>query len=153
MALGPLVYIIGIGDIIRTQYMIPNGMDRQYTTSIICSAIINLILSILLIPYIGIYGVVVGAIAAELFGLVYQIIICNKFIKISEIYNTAIPTIIIGTIMLVIIKIVSNFLPFNVYGLLIELLIGVTVFGSLTLLYILLFEKEIIQLCLGRIRR
>ena len=53
-ALSPIVFIIGMGNIIRTQYMIPNAMDTEFVFCIVCNAIVNLFLSIGLIPRFGI---------------------------------------------------------------------------------------------------
>lgn len=143
--LSPLIFIIGIGDIIRTQFMIPNHMDKQFNICILLNAIININLSISLIPVIGIYGAVVGTIFAEIFGLVYQMALCRKFINIKDIINTTVPFIIIGIIMYVFIKILILFIPFNLKGLLLEIIFGGCAYLIMTAIYFCLFRKDVLN--------
>lgn len=142
-ALSPLIYIVGIGDVLRTQYMIPNGLDREYTTCIILNAIINLILTVLLIPILGIYGAVIGTFAAELFGLCYQLNTCKHFVSIKEVVNTTLPFVFIGAIMYGVLKAVSCVITQNLVGLIIELLVGIIVFAGLTISYIWKHNEDI----------
>lgn len=147
--MAPLIYVIGIGDIIRTQYMIPNGMDKQFNFCIVLNAVINLILSTALIPVCGIYGAVIGTISAELFGIIYQLILCRKFIRYGDILKSLTPFLIIGFIMFASIKLISPHLPQDIIGLIVEVLFGVVVYCGLSLVYIICFEKDIKTL-LGR---
>ena len=143
IALSPLVYIIGIGEIVRTQYMLPNGMEKQFNICTIISAVINIALSAALIPVVGIYGAIIGTLSAELFGLVYQLILCRNFIKAKQIISNTTPFIVIGLVMFIIIKSVSLMMPDTVWGLLIELAIGASVYLILTVLYMCLWKKDL----------
>lgn len=143
ISLSPLVYIIGMGDIIRTQYMIPNGMDIQFNISIILNAIVNLIVSVVLIPKIGIFGAVAGTISAEIFGLCYQLNLCRKFVKIRDIIHSTLPFVGIGFTMFITIKSVSPILGDGISGLLFMVGLGSLIYILLTILYLYLFEKEI----------
>ena len=144
--MAPLVYIVGAGDIIRTQYMIPNHMDKQFNTCIIFNAVINLILSVFLIPIIGVYGAVAGSVSAEIFGFIIQLLICRKFIKISEILKELLPFILIGFFMLLGIKYINIILETSLIKLLLELLVGGCIYCTLTIIYIFLFRKDIKKL-------
>ena len=141
--MAPLIYIVGAGDIIRTQYMIPNHMDKQFNICIIFNAIINLILSVLLIPLIGVFGAVAGSVSAEIFGLIVQLFICRRFVKIKEILNELIPFILIGGVMLLCIKYIDNISSISLFGLMSKLLVGIFVYCILTAIYILGFRKDI----------
>ncbi|WP_314162908.1 oligosaccharide flippase family protein [Lachnoanaerobaculum gingivalis] len=141
--MAPLIYIVGAGDIIRTQYMIPNHMDKQFNICIIFNAIINLILSASLIPLIGVFGAVVGSVSAEIFGLIVQIVLCRKFVKIKEILSELIPFILIGGVMLLCIRYVDNISSISLFGLILKLLVGSFVYCALTAIYILRFRTDI----------
>ena len=152
MVMSPLVYIIGTGDVIRSQYMIPNKMDIQYNVCIILNAIVNLIISLLLIPKLGIYGAIIGTTSAEIFGLMFQMILCRKFIEFGDIVKSLIPFAIIGTVMTIIIKIISNILTNTIRVLLVEVLIGGCVYIFGCLLYFVIFEKDISNVILKKLR-
>lgn len=135
MVMSPVILIVGLGDILRVQYMIPNHMDKQYVICLVLNAIINLILSAALIPALGIYGAVVGTLAAELFGLIFQMIICRRFISIKKILLTSIPYIICGGVMFGIIYIIKLFYNTSTLHLLFQVGIGAFVYIVLCAVY------------------
>ena len=142
--MSPLVYIVGAGDIIRTQYMIPNHMDKQYNVCIVFNAIINMILSIILIPIIGVYGAVIGSVSAEVFGLLVQTVLCRKFVRVTEILKELAPFVFIGALMLASIKYIDTIWKASLLGLLLaEIGVGGAVYCLLTAIYIFLFRKDI----------
>jgi len=144
IAMCALPVIVGLGDIIRTQYMIPNGLDKQYIICILANAGINLVLSTSLIPIIGIYGAVVGTCSAELFGCIYQLIVCKKYISARSILQTSVPFVIIGGIMFAVIKFVSLFTtPLTWISLLIEIGVGAFVYIILSGIYIYFRENDL----------
>lgn len=150
--MAPLVYIVGAGDILRTQYMIPNHMDKQFNFCIIFNAIINLLLSITLIPIIGVYGAVVGSVSAEIFGFIVQMIICRRFIKVNEILKELIPFILIGILMLIGIRYIDILVKTSVIKLLFEVLVGAFIYCALTFIYICFFRKDIRTILISKIR-
>ncbi len=152
VALSPLIYIIGMGEIIRTQYMVPNGMDRQYMLSVTISACINIILSMILIPRIGVFGAVVGTVSAELYGLIYQIILSRRIIRLRDIISSTIPFIIIGVIMYVGIGVVTRYVNENISGLLIKIAVGTCIYFSLTIIYLYKWRKEMFSQFFSRFK-
>ncbi len=150
MAMCAIPLIIGLGDIVRSQYLVPNHMDKEYTICIILNALINLILSISLIPFFGIYGAVIGTCTAELFGCIFQLVICRRFLSPFAILKTIIPFGVIGAIMFGSIKIVSLFLNQGLLALLIQIFVGMFVYCILSLAYLIIFEKNTILMLFGR---
>lgn len=151
IALSPLIYIIGIGDIIRTQYMIPNHMDKQFNICILLNALVNIILSTSLIPVVGIYGAVIGTVSAELFGIVFQLIICRKFIQIKDILDTAIPCLAGGVVMFGVIKLLQIRIGNGMLELGFEILIGMVLYCGLIAGYIKVYQKELYKVILHKI--
>lgn len=141
--MAPLIYIVGAGDIIRTQYMIPNHMDRQFNICIVFNAVINLVLSLLLIPVIGVYGAVVGSVSAETFGLLVQLSICRKFVKISDILKELIPFTLIGSLMFVCVRYIDMILEVSMFKLVLEIVVGGFLYCILSFLYLFMFRKDI----------
>jgi O-antigen/teichoic acid export membrane protein len=138
-----LPLIIGIGDIVRLQWMIPNKMDKQYTLCVILNAIINIIISCLLIPKIGIYGAVIGTLSAELFGCIFQIVLCKGFLSFKLIISTMIPFLLIGGLMYLGIFLVDLFDLSGLLSLLIKIIVGIVIYCTLSLIYLFVFEKEL----------
>ena len=141
-----------MGNIVRTQYMIPNAMDKEYILCIVFNAIINLALSILLIPVLGIYGAVIGTISAECFGFIYQLVLCRKFINIVDIINMSVPFAIIGLIMYGCIEIVDRFYSNSITALVLQVIVGIIAFGVLTVVYIFKYNKNLSELLLNALK-
>lgn len=141
-ALTPLIYIVSIGEIIRNQYLIPNGLDDKYVKCLIFNAIINVVISSILIPFLGIFGAIIGTMCAELFGLLYQSSCCCSAFSFKEVLVQIIPFSIFGFAMLCIIYCVGFVLPFNFLGLIVEILIGFLVYAVLVILYFVKSKKQ-----------
>lgn len=141
-ALSPLILIIGLGDVIRTQYMIPNGLDKQFNFCFILNAILNIILSVALIPVIGIYGAVVGTVSAEICGIVYQMVICRKFIRFRELFLPLLPFCVCGATMFAAVSLIFAGWPVSIRTLLLQVLCGGAVYLVLSGIYIAIAKKE-----------
>lgn len=97
-----LILIVMIGDVIRFEYLIPEKKDIAYVLCISISAIINLIISFLLIPIVGIYGAILGTISTEIFGAVFNWFFSRKIYPIKKLFNNIFPFMIIGITMFII---------------------------------------------------
>lgn len=107
-ALSPVIVLISLGDIIRTQIMIPRKMDRAFVNIICINAMVNLVLSFLLIPKLGIYGAVIGTCAAEVCGLVLNMIVSRKFFSIKTFILESLPFLLFFTVSVAFTWIVNN---------------------------------------------
>ena len=150
IAMSPFVFIIGMGDILRTQYMIPNHMDVHFNASILMNAVVNLVLSFLLIPKIGIFGAVAGTASAELFGFLYQFAVCRSFIRPGDIIENSAPFFLMGAVMYAAVRVLKNVLGVGLGSFLIRVAAGVLVYGSLSLVYILFRKRELWDLIVGQ---
>ena len=150
MALCPVIFLLGIENIIRTQYMIPNHMDKQFTGCIVMTTIINLMLSSILIPVIGVYGAVIGTIVAELVCAIIQIILCRSTLDIRNIVKTAIPYLVSGLFMFLVITFVKNKYNHSILHLLLQVMVGGCCYCILVGCYLLFFSDIKIKLRINR---
>lgn len=135
MSMAPLILIVGLGEVLRSLYLYPLKKDKTMVMILFINAAINLTLSIVLIPSMGVYGAVIGTIVAELFGLVYEMVLCRNYIKISKFLKAGIPFCVIGFIMFVVIMGITLVTERNIWGLLIQTMAGATVYVLLALIY------------------
>lgn len=70
-------------NVVRTQYLIPRGLNSIYVTSTVGAAALNLAINIVLIPRFGAFGACVGTIAAEFFVVVYQFVSMRKDLEVA----------------------------------------------------------------------
>lgn len=148
MAMSPLILIIGIGEIVRSQYIYPLKKDNAMVRILFINAAVNLILSSLLIPNIGVYGAVVGTVVAEIVGFIMEIYICRKFVPIKMIINDGFPFLLFGAIMFIGVRVIAQYVPQSMVGLIIEIIIGAVIYVSLSLSYCYFIRKDYKKLLL-----
>ena len=146
LGMASLFGLMGIADTFSIVYY-----GESFKICGIFNAVINLILSVLLIPIIGVYGAVVGSVSAEIFGLLVQMVICRKFVKATEILKELIPFILIGFLMMLGIKYVDMMGKASLIELGLELIVGGLIYCILTGLYILCFRKDIKESIMNKI--
>lgn len=135
-AMCPLILIIGWGDIVRTQYLYPLQKDKTMVVIICCNAVINLIISFLLIPYLGVYGAVIGTTSAELFGLIIELIICRDVFSMKHFLRYAGPFSCIGFAMFFLIHWISEAMPKTISALLLQIVIAFCFYSTLSVIYL-----------------
>ena len=142
ICMAPLIYILSIGDIIRLQYMIPNHKDKAYLICSFMNASINLVLSFLLIPNLGVYGAIIGTFCAELAGLLFQIVYSRKNISIKTIMTQGLPFFGGGILMFILLKILESFVEIGIKGLCIKIFIGMVFYMSFSIAYLLVLCRD-----------
>lgn len=140
--MAPLVLIVMIGDVLRSEYLIPAKKDFLFTICIVISAILNIIVSVGLIPYLGVFGAVIGTTIGEIFGMVFQVICSRKMYPVKALLKNLIPFLIAGAIMFVAVYFMDRYTPATFMWLIIEVVSGVAVYALCTVLLLLFYYKE-----------
>ena len=72
------VFFFGIGNVLRTQYLIPKKLDKIYIHSAIFGAVLNLVANFILIPFMASTGASIATIIAEVSVCCYQFYMVRK---------------------------------------------------------------------------
>lgn len=144
--LSPVIIVVGLGDIIRNQYLIPNKRDKLYTIGICCSATINIVLSLLLLYILPnqfkIIGVIVGTMSAELFGTIFQFYVCRDLISSVNIIKPLLITLALGFISFLFTLAIKFLFPSGLFYTLIILLLGFSFYCLLFYCYSFKYNPE-----------
>lgn len=136
-----IIIAITLSNIIGMQLLMPMMKEKEFTLSVICGAILNVILNLLLIPKYGAFGAVIATIIGEFTVTLIQVVLIKKYINvipyILESWKSLLSSIImyIGVHYLTI-KMLDGFLT-NI----IQVLIGVLIY--IIIMYILKSEIQI----------
>lgn len=141
LLLSPIILVISIGDVIRSQYLLPKNMDKEFTTSLVVSAILNLILNLALIPFLGVYGAIIGTLITEALVNLLQLWYARNDLPIKKYLLVSIPYLIIGLIMFVAVRVLGMILDINIITLIIQVISGGLIYLILTLIYLFIFDK------------
>lgn len=140
----PSSIFIAFANVIRTQYLLPNGDDRTYVISAIIGAIINLIINYILIPDFGSIGAALGTLVSEASVCFYQTKNAKKALPINKYMTESISFIISGVLMFFAL-INLNFNISNVSLMILKIIIGGFLYIFLLILLLLLFNKKLLS--------
>ena len=136
--------------IVRTLYLIPFERDRVYVQSIIIGAILNVICNSIFIPRLGVMGAVPGTLIAEISVAVYQSFMCRKELRIGTYLKECVVFFIAGVLMYLAVRITALIVTANVFGLILEILIGAVLYCTIVGLYLIAVKKMPIKQMLSK---
>jgi len=139
------ILFISWANVIRTQYLIPNNMDRSYIISVSLGAVVNLIINLCLIPQFAAVGAVVGTIFAEGSVCICQTIMVRKRLPITKYLKTGIPFIIIGGLMCIVLRIIGNVLTLSVFTLVVEIVLGAIFYIVISFAYLFIIRHPVLK--------
>ena len=131
----PILLIKGFSVIVRTQYLIPMGMEKEFTKSVVGGAIVNLILNFILIPPYGAMGAAVATVVAEFAACVLQFLsLRGMHLGIAEMLKKTVLYMALGIVMIALVRAFSM-VPFNtITKLMVEVFVGAIFYSTACLL-------------------
>lgn len=152
IVMAPVILIVSLGDLIRTQLMISKHRDGQYILCVVINAAVNIVLSISFIRIIGIYGAVIGSVMAELCGLVLETWFCRKDIKIKSTYLEALPFLLIGVISIIPMVMIEQSMGISFVVFLLQAFLGCLTYFGLCTVYMYKFRHNYFNLIVKSIK-
>lgn len=133
----PSCLFLAFGNVIRTQFILPNKMDKIYIISAFVGAIINMVLNLILIPKFYAVGAAIGTLFAEASVCIYQMVKVKKYLPIKKYLRKSFIFIVIGIIMFVILFNTNLIIDNKLLMLLANILYGGIIYFSLLLIGLL----------------
>lgn len=124
---------IAWANVIRTQYLIPKRLDNQYIISVYLGCVVNLILSYTLAKSHGAIGVAFAYLLAEMAVCIFQTWVVRHGLDLVGYAKSSFPFLLIGLIMVVGVRGVSLLLGPSLMSLLVEIVIGASIYTALSL--------------------
>lgn len=136
IGLSVTIIFISWANVIRTQYLIPRKMDKEYIISLFCGAAINLFLNIILIPKYDVWGAVVGTIVAEMVVCVIQTLMIRQYISLVKHLNESLGFIVIGLIMFISLRGLSILNFSAILVVIFQIIFGIIIYVLLSYFYL-----------------
>ena len=128
--------LIGFANVIRTQWILPQGRDDIFVKSVCTGAVVNLVANICLIPSLQSMGAVIGTLLAEASVPLVQFMILRKELPYKQYLGYVLVYSGIGGGMLLAVRGIGTLLPADSWiGLGIQTAAGILAFGLLTVAY------------------
>lgn len=133
--ISPIILLIGLSNVMGTQYLLPTKRQKQYSISVICGSVVNVLMNLALIHKYGAVGASVGTVLAELSVTLVQMYYTRNDFKWHKILSIPGKYILASIIMFLICLIVPYLIKSNFVCLITQVLLGsIVYFGILILL-------------------
>lgn len=152
MGLAVTVPFIAFANVIRTQYLIPNGNDREYLISVICGAVVNLAINTLLIPTMGAMGATIGTIAAEVSVCLIQAFAVRKELPLGKYVRSFLVFLPTGAVMWAVVYLLGQHLGRRISTLVVQVAVGVVLYGGVAAFYFIKTKNEVVLDLLKKIK-
>lgn len=135
--ISPIILLIGLSNVIGTQYLLPTKRQKEFTISVICGAVINFSLNLFLITRFGAIGASIGTVIAELAVTSIQIYFVRNDFDFLKVFKLSKKYFISGIIMFVICLFARRILTNNLISICTQVILG-----CFTYFACLLFMKD-----------
>lgn len=127
---------IGFANVIRTQWVLPQGRDTIFVHSVLTGAVINLIANFVLIPPFGAMGAAAATVLAEFSVPAVQFVYLRKELPYAQYLKTTGVYCLFGLVMAGVVALLGHVLPLHGWGkLAVQVIGGAAVYGALCLTY------------------
>ena len=132
--ISPIILMIGLSNVIGTQYLLPTKRQKEYTISVIIGATSNFLINMMLISKYGSIGAAIGTVIAETLVAIIQFIFVRKDFNIKSILKLSIKYIFASIIMFIVCVMISKFVTNSLLSIILQVGIGISVYGITLLL-------------------
>lgn len=134
-AVGPLMMIeslvilfIAWSNVLGIQYLLPTGHNKEFTMSVTVGALVNIILNIPLILWLGTKGAMISTVISEFSVTLYQFYIVRKELDLLQMMQDTWKYLLSGSMMFITVLTMNLRLPFSMLQLVIQVVIGILVY-------------------------
>lgn len=149
--LGFSLIFVTWANVIRTQYLIPNKLDKPYVISSVIGALANLAVNIILIPKFAGIGAIIGTIIAEFTVFFVQLILVRRSFPMSQYLQPVLFLFPIGMIMFAVVYWIGAYMGNTIITLIIQILVGGFLYLSGSMVYLKVIHDEFFEKLTSRI--
>ena len=134
IVISPIILAIGLSNVTGAQYMITTKQQKKYTISVVCGAIVNFILNLLLINSLKSIGASIATVIAEFTVTGVQFYLLRKEISIFKIIKFAKNYFIASIIMMIASFIISMLISNYIISIAIQVLFSAILYFGLLII-------------------
>jgi O-antigen/teichoic acid export membrane protein len=148
-----LILIIGTSNILGGLYLTPSGQRKRSSKAIVTGSVVNLIFNMILIPYLSSYGAVLASIFAEGTITALYIYMSRKYVNFKIIFSSGSKYFLFSIIMFVPVFIIGQILPARFLTTLVQVIVGIGIYGILLLITKNKLVFEMLSLILSKLKK
>ena len=145
--------VMGWNNLVRTQILMPKEKDRVYTVAVWAGAIINILLNYFFIHWYGTIGAAFATVIAYAIVSLFQTFPIAKEFPISTYLKNIFIPFISGATMYCAVRAVSHVLKPDVFGIIIEIVVGAVIYLTINSIYLIRTKNEIFSTYIMKIKK
>ncbi len=153
MVLAVTLPLIGWNNYIRTQLLIPLQKDKIYTIGVCTGAVVNVVLNAIFIQFFNAKGAAIATIFSYTAVMVIQTVPLLKNTNIVNYFHFIPFPFISGIFMLILVRLIGRSMGISVLTVICEIVVGILFYGILSIVYLYIMKKELVQKYIDRIRK
>lgn len=126
-----VILLIAWSNALGTQYLLPTNQNGAFTKSVVLGAVVNIIVNIPFIMLWGALGATISTVLSELAVTGYQLYVLRNQVNYRSLFTDTGKYLLAGFIMFIVIFVVDGKLNSSWTTLIIEILVGILVYGIL----------------------
>ena len=127
--ISPILLLVGLSNVTGTQFLLPTKRQKEFTISVCCGAVVNLITNGLLIWKFGAIGASIGTIIAEFTVTIIQIYFTRKDFNYKKIVLLSWKYLFSSAVMFGVCLVIGHFITRNIISVLVQVVVGASVYG------------------------
>lgn len=130
----PIILFMSMSSVLGTQYLLPLNRMKPFTMSVTLGAILNIIINLILIPWIGVIGATIATVISEFAVTAFQYYSIRKEFTLKELFGGVWKYVLSGFVMFVIVFIMNQKNELNWIQLFIQIFTGILIYLILNIL-------------------
>ena len=144
----PMILLMGIENVIGTQYMLPTKKQKKYTVSVLVGVLVNFILNLILINLWQSIGASIATVLSQFVVDGVQIYFVRKDIKWKPLIRIAVRYLVASLVMFVGCLLVKMIIHIPVISIIIQIIIGISIYIGM----LILFRDKFLNTIIGKVK-
>ena len=143
----PIILLMGIANILGTQYLLPTKRQKEFTASVMAGIIVNFILNYIMIKLLNSIGACIATVLSQLVVDIMQVHYVKKEIDLNNMFKLCYKYLFAGIIMFACCMLVQLIFS-GIICVIIQIIIGIFVYFGILILY----KDEFVYLLLDKVK-
>ena len=126
--MAPALVFISMTNVMGTQYLLSCDRDKDYTISVVCGCVLNVLCNFVLITKFGSIGAAIATVITEGFVFIIQYFMVRKTFDFTGILKKGFKYFSVSLIMGIIIFIIGYFMGASIITNIVQFLVGVCIY-------------------------
>ena len=137
-----VIFLVSWSNVLGTQLLVPMNRTKEFTISVTCGAIVNLVLNLLVLKQFKALGACYTTVAAEITVTAVQFWFVRKFISLRELVKPTLLFIPAGICMYIAVRFIGSAMGAGIVTNIVQVIVGAVVYLGLVLIFYIPKNKQ-----------